>query len=101
MDITRTQLDAQVCAIHWQVAQGTSLENIYFIMSSAARSTQQGVWKPCTNLQIGVLTSVQIYMENGSGGWLSDLTFTGGLFGYVFLLYRWTSALDLQIRIST
>ena len=27
---------------------------------------------------------MQIYMENGSGGWLSDLTFTGGLFGRVF-----------------
>lgn len=23
----------------------------------------------------------QIYMENGSGGWLSDLTFVGGMFG--------------------
>ncbi|KAF7872922.1 uncharacterized protein EAF02_008993 [Botrytis sinoallii] len=67
MDITRTQLNAQVCAIHWQVAQGTSLENIHFVMSSEEGSTQQG-----------------IYMENGSGGWLSDLTFVGGMFGAYF-----------------
>jgi hypothetical protein len=43
MDITQTNLAAEVCAIHWQVAQGTSLENIYFIMSSDPASTQQGV----------------------------------------------------------
>lgn len=43
IDITRTALSAEVCAIHWQVAQGTSLENIYFFMSSDPASTQQGV----------------------------------------------------------
>ncbi|TGO33454.1 hypothetical protein BHYA_0245g00070 [Botrytis hyacinthi] len=74
MDITRTQLNAQVCGIHWQVAQGTSLENIHFIMSSEDGSTQQG-----------------IYMENGSGGWLSDLTFVGGMFGAYFGNQQFTS----------
>ncbi|TGO77641.1 hypothetical protein BELL_0097g00130 [Botrytis elliptica] len=74
MDITRTQLNAQVCAIHWQVAQGTSLENIHFVMSSEEGSTQQG-----------------IYMENGSGGWLSDLTFVGGMFGAYFGNQQFTS----------
>ncbi|TGO46551.1 hypothetical protein BCON_0318g00010 [Botryotinia convoluta] len=74
MDITRTQLNAQVCAIHWQVAQETSLENIHFIMSSEEGSTQQG-----------------IYMENVSGGWLSDLTFFGGMFGAYFGNQQFTS----------
>lgn len=41
MDITRTDPNAYVCAIHWQVAQGTSLENIEFYMSQAAGNTQQ------------------------------------------------------------
>lgn len=41
MDITRTDPNAYVCAIHWQVAQGTSLENIDFYMSQAAGNTQQ------------------------------------------------------------
>ncbi|KAJ4160088.1 hypothetical protein NW754_003212 [Fusarium falciforme] len=49
------------------VAQGTSLENIHFYMTKPKddpTTTQQG-----------------IYMENGSGGFLSDLYFVGGKFG--------------------
>ncbi|KAJ5387333.1 hypothetical protein N7509_009874 [Penicillium cosmopolitanum] len=64
VDITRTDPSAYVCAIHWQVAQGTSLENIEFYMSQATGNTQQG-----------------IYMENGSGGFMANLTFVGGNFG--------------------
>ena len=45
--------------IHWQVAQATSLQNINFNMISG--SNQQG-----------------IFMDNGSGGFMSDLTFNGG-----------------------
>ncbi|KZN94210.1 Glucan 1,3-beta-glucosidase [Penicillium chrysogenum] len=64
MDITHTDPNAYVCAIHWQVAQGTTLENIDFYMSQADGNTQQG-----------------IYMENGSGGFMGNLTFVGGNFG--------------------
>ncbi|KAF2672788.1 pectin lyase-like protein [Microthyrium microscopicum] len=46
--------------IHWQVAQGTSLQNIRFEMVQGA-STQSGV-----------------FMDNGSGGFMSDLVFNGG-----------------------
>ncbi|PYH80406.1 pectin lyase-like protein [Aspergillus uvarum CBS 121591] len=67
MDITRTDPNAYVCAIHWQVAQGTSLENIEFYMMQDGVTTQQG-----------------IYMENGSGGFLTNLTFVGGNFGAYF-----------------
>ncbi|OIW28355.1 pectin lyase-like protein, partial [Coniochaeta ligniaria NRRL 30616] len=62
VDITNTPSDAYVCGIHWQVAQGTDLQNIDFYMKPG--TTQQG-----------------IYMENGSGGFLSDLYFYGGNFG--------------------
>lgn len=48
--------------IHWQVAQATSLQNIDFKMTEGGE--QQG-----------------IFMDNGSGGWMSDLTFTGGKIG--------------------
>lgn len=41
MDITRTDPNAYVCAIHWQVAQGTSLENIEFYMMQDGLTTQQ------------------------------------------------------------
>ncbi|KAF4495466.1 Glucan 1,3-beta-glucosidase [Fusarium agapanthi] len=67
IDVRPTPANAQVCGIHWQVAQGTSLENIHFYMTEFKddpKTTQQG-----------------IYMENGSGGFLSDLYFVGGKFG--------------------
>jgi hypothetical protein len=55
---------AGVAALHYQVAQATSLFNVDFIASSKRRSAQKA-----------------IFAENGSGGVMSDLTFTGGKFG--------------------
>lgn len=49
--------------IHWQVAQATSLQNIVFQMISGGGSN---------NKQQG------IFMDNGSGGFMTDLTFNGG-----------------------
>ncbi|ROV99133.1 hypothetical protein VMCG_06572 [Cytospora schulzeri] len=49
--------------IHWQVAQATSLQNIVFNMRTDGGSA---------NIQKG------IFMDNGSGGFMSDLTFNGG-----------------------
>ena len=54
--------------IHWQVAQATSLQNIIFQMKP----------KSATNKQQG------IFMENGSGGFMTDLTFIGGGLGASF-----------------
>lgn len=55
--------------IHWQVGQATSLQNIRFEMVKGGgdANKQQG-----------------IFMDNGSGGFMSDLTFNGGNYG-VFL----------------
>lgn len=52
--------------IHWQVGQATSLQNIRFEMAKGggAANQQQG-----------------IFMDNGSGGFMSDLTFNGGNYG--------------------
>ena len=50
--------------IHWQVAQATSLQNIVFNMVQGASSKQEGV-----------------FMDNGSGGWMTDLVFNGGNYG--------------------
>jgi glucan 1,3-beta-glucosidase len=50
--------------IHWQVAQATSLQNIVVNMSTASGNNHQG-----------------IFMENGSGGFISDFTTNGGKFG--------------------
>lgn len=50
--------------LHWQVAQATSLVNLKFVSSQAPGNAHQG-----------------IFMENGSGGFMSDLEFVGGKFG--------------------
>ncbi|KAF2087046.1 glycoside hydrolase family 55 protein [Saccharata proteae CBS 121410] len=52
--------------IHWQVAQATSLQNIVFNMRTdgGASNVQQG-----------------IFMDNGSGGFMTDLVFNGGHYG--------------------
>ncbi|KAJ8125575.1 hypothetical protein O1611_g8064 [Lasiodiplodia mahajangana] len=64
IDITATDQGAYVAALHYQVAQATSLTNIRFVVSQNAGTTQQA-----------------IYAENGSGGFMSDLIFEGGAFG--------------------
>ncbi|KAF4991871.1 hypothetical protein FDECE_13898 [Fusarium decemcellulare] len=52
--------------IHWQVAQATSLQNIVFQMieDKSEENVQQGV-----------------FIDNGSGGFMTDLTFIGGKYG--------------------
>ncbi|KAK0102135.1 hypothetical protein ONS96_006099 [Cadophora gregata f. sp. sojae] len=62
IDIRATDPGAYVCALHYQVAQATTVENVELIANSA--TTQQGM-----------------FAENGSGGVMSDITFTGGNFG--------------------
>ncbi|KAH8647988.1 pectate lyase superfamily protein-domain-containing protein, partial [Xylariales sp. PMI_506] len=54
----------QVAGLHWQVAQATSLENIDVVASDAAGNNCVGM-----------------FMENGSGGMFSDVTFHDGLIG--------------------
>lgn len=64
MDIRLTDPGAYVCAIHWQVAQATSLENIEFYMlynSEVPANTQQVIW--------------------GTHG---DKTYLGGELAYIF-----------------
>jgi len=55
--------------IHWQVAQATSLQNIIFNMRTDGGTA---------NAQVG------IFMDNGSGGFMTDLTFNGGKYGAFF-----------------
>lgn len=62
--------------IHWQVAQATSLQNIRFEMSQDSSSD---------NKQIG------IFMDNGSGGFMTDLTFNGGQYGAFLGSQQFTS----------
>ena len=68
--IDLTAMPVEVGAgIHWQVAQATSLQNIVFNMRTDGGDS---------NRQQG------IFMDNGSGGLMVDLTFNGGRYGAFF-----------------
>ncbi|KAI1771426.1 pectin lyase-like protein [Hypoxylon cercidicola] len=54
-------------AIHWQVSQACSLQNLVFNMPEPNDDS---------------VTHVGIFMENGSGGFVSDLVFNGGNIGW-------------------
>lgn len=54
--------------IHWQVSQACSLQNLVFNMPKSSDKNKT--------------THVGIFMENGSGGFVSDLTFNGGNIGW-------------------
>ncbi|KAI9846892.1 MAG: hypothetical protein M1837_003504 [Sclerophora amabilis] len=75
--IDLTDLPASVgTGIHWQVAQATSLQNIRFemIKGGGEGNRQQG-----------------IFMDNGSGGFMTDLTFNGGNYGAFFGNQQYTT----------
>jgi len=61
-DLTDLPDGVEAHALHWQVAQATSLQNLVF------------------NIRIGGSNNKQIgiFMENGSGGFMRDLVFNGG-----------------------
>ncbi|KAJ7043179.1 glycoside hydrolase family 55 protein [Mycena alexandri] len=75
IDVRRIPAMAYGTGIHWQVAQATSLMNITFFMSDASNTAHQGIW-----------------MENGSGGFMGDLTFHGGKFG------MWVGSQQFTVR---
>lgn len=60
--------------IHWQVAQATSLQDITFEMHRGGDTKQLG-----------------IFMDNGSGGYMSDLVFNGGKYGAFLGSQQFTS----------
>eukprot|EP01088_Endostelium_zonatum_P001311 TRINITY_DN11627_c0_g1_i2.p1 TRINITY_DN11627_c0_g1~~TRINITY_DN11627_c0_g1_i2.p1 ORF type:complete len:252 (-),score=54.02 TRINITY_DN11627_c0_g1_i2:93-848(-) len=61
IDLRRCNPNVNCVGIHWQVAQATSVTNVVVHMSTAPNNQHQGLW-----------------MENGSGGFMSDLVFNGG-----------------------
>lgn len=58
-----SQVSGSATGIHWQVAQATSLTHLVFRMATDGRNHQG------------------MYMENGSGGFMSNLQFIGGQLG--------------------
>ncbi|ORY17961.1 pectate lyase superfamily protein-domain-containing protein [Clohesyomyces aquaticus] len=64
-DMTNIPANIAATGIHWPTAQATSLQNLAFNMSSANGTQHQGV-----------------FIEEGSGGFMTDLVFYGGLNGF-------------------
>ncbi|KAI4116165.1 MAG: hypothetical protein LQ345_003371 [Seirophora villosa] len=62
IDVTNVPANSSIQCIHWPTAQASSLQNVEFRMSQAKGNQHHGV-----------------FIEEGSGGFLSDLKFTGGL----------------------
>ena len=62
-----TDIPANVSAtgIHWPTAQTTSLQNVIFKMNAANGTQHQG-----------------LFVEEGSGGFMTDLVFEGGKYGF-------------------
>jgi hypothetical protein len=78
-----------VAGIHWPTAQATSLQNIVFLMSEAANTGHEGV-----------------FLESGSGGFMTDLVFHGGQYGievanqYVYSLAWYCSYNELTVSLQ-
>ncbi|CAF9932953.1 MAG: hypothetical protein HETSPECPRED_008499 [Heterodermia speciosa] len=64
IDMTSFPASRSIRGIHWPTGQATSLQNIVFQMSDAPGTQHEG-----------------IFMEEGSGGFMADLVFEGGLNG--------------------
>ncbi|KAF3020074.1 hypothetical protein E8E14_001442 [Neopestalotiopsis sp. 37M] len=64
VDMTNIPASKAVYGVHWAVSQATSLQNIVFQMSAAPGTQHAGV-----------------FIEEGSGGFATDLVFHGGLYG--------------------
>lgn len=64
IDMTLIPGSSSATGIHWPTAQATSLQNIIFQMNSDIDTAHQGV-----------------FIESGSGGFMNDLVFNGGLYG--------------------
>ncbi|KAJ4361597.1 hypothetical protein N0V95_001758 [Ascochyta clinopodiicola] len=63
IDIRGTTTDS-MAAIHWQVGQATSVTNVSIAAINGRNNTQMG-----------------FFTENGSGGFMSDVTIVGGAYG--------------------
>jgi glucan 1,3-beta-glucosidase len=67
IDITAVPATTNLRCIHWPTAQATSLQNLVLRMSSASGTQHEG-----------------IFIESGSGGFVTDIVFNGGMNGATF-----------------
>jgi len=63
-DLTQIPCGTEATGIHWPTAQATSLQNVVFNMCSASGTQHTG-----------------LFCESGSAGFMTDITFNGGIYG--------------------
>ncbi|TAQ83887.1 hypothetical protein B7494_g7784 [Chlorociboria aeruginascens] len=66
-DLQSVPFNKSTTGVHWPTAQATSLQNCAFWMTDVPGTQQQG-----------------IFIESGSGGYMGDLVFYGGIKGAAF-----------------
>lgn len=65
LDMTKIPANVNARGIHWPTAQTTSLQNVVFNMNAAEGTQHEG-----------------LFIESGSGGFITDLVFNGGNYGF-------------------
>lgn len=65
LDMTQLPASFAATGIHWPTAQTTSLQNLVFNMNAENGTLHQG-----------------LFIEEGSGGFMNDLVFNGGNYGF-------------------
>jgi glucan 1,3-beta-glucosidase len=65
LDTTKIPANLSATGVHWPTAQTTSLQNVVFNMNTENGTQHQG-----------------LFVEEGSGGFMTDLVFNGGLYGF-------------------
>ena len=65
LDTTQLPANFSATGVHWPTAQTTSLQNVVFNMNAANGTLHQG-----------------LFIEEGSGGFMTDLVFNGGNYGF-------------------
>jgi glucan 1,3-beta-glucosidase len=86
-DMTAIPGSSAATGIHWPTAQATSLQNLVFLMNDMAGTQHQGVFIEDGKFAIllfmftGNVAShlMEINKKTGSGGFMNDLVFYGGL----------------------
>ncbi|KAB8227284.1 glycoside hydrolase family 55 protein [Aspergillus alliaceus] len=67
LDMTDIPADVAATGIHWPTGQATSIQNVHIMMNSDSGTEHQG-----------------LLVENGSGGFITDVAITGGKYGANF-----------------
>lgn len=80
LDLTAIPAGTAATGIHWPTGQASSIQNVQIAMSAASGTQHQGIF-----IENGMLHCVSLLEHSnvviGSGGWMSDVTITGGLYG--------------------